>query len=78
MEKNINLNDIKLYKDSRDNFLKAISVDICKICTDPQKAKMKIDYVNPLNCECRCERVENLLITVSNLDVEINTFTSNN
>jgi len=67
----LNFNDIKFYESSRDDFLKNISENICKPCTAKQKEKMKVDYINPLKCGCRCERVENLLIIASNLDSKI-------
>jgi hypothetical protein len=71
MEKSISLNNIKFYQDSRDNLFNAIGQDICKECSEPQKAEIKIDYINPLNCECRCERVKDILIIAEELDLGI-------
>ena len=71
MEKIVNLKNIQFYQDSRDNLFNAIGQDICKECTDPQKVEIKIDYINPLNCECRCERVKDILKITEELELGI-------
>ena len=71
MEKKVDPNTVKQYISQRDDILKIVSEDICKICTDPQKNKMAINYEDPLNCECRCNRVNNVLICASNIDSDI-------
>lgn len=71
MDHYLEFSNIQLFENCRDDFLKNISENICKTCTAEQKEKMKIDYINPLKCECHCERVENLLTIASNLDNEV-------
>ena len=78
MEKDISPENIRLYITWRDDFLKIISGNICRPCTDPRKQKATLDYENPLNCGCRCDRVESMLITASNLDTDIKNLTSKN
>ncbi|MCK5723924.1 MAG: hypothetical protein KAI84_15435 [Gammaproteobacteria bacterium] len=67
MEKNL----IILYQENRDDLLKIVSEKLCISCTDPHKNNKKIDYINPLNCECRCERVDNIIEKASDLDNDI-------
>jgi len=71
------INNHNFYIKSRDDFLKKVSKDYCKTCTAMKKAKLNIDYANPLNCECRCERVERILVIASTLDNEIKNFKAN-
>ena len=71
MEKNISPENIKMYISWRDEFLKIIGKKICWECNDPCKDKMAINYEDPLNCECRCDRVNNLITTASVLDADI-------
>lgn len=78
MENSISLSNINFYKDSRDSLFKAIGNDICMECTEPQKAKMKIDYINPLKCECRCERVKDILTIAEELELGICKLTNDN
>ena len=76
MEKIVNPDDIKNFIKSRDEFLNVISEAYCKTCNDPGKNELNIDYENPLNCECRCERVEKLLAISYDLDRTIESFTN--
>lgn len=71
MEKNISPDDIKHLIKSRDDFLKFITENYCRTCTDPRKKKVEINYDNPINCGCCCEKVKNLLSISSNLDISI-------
>ena len=64
-------NDVELYKSWRNNLLNIIGNDICKKCVDPRKNKAIINLEEPLKCECRCERVETVLTSASNLDSDI-------
>ena len=76
MEKIVNPDDIKNFIKSRDEFLNVISEVNCKTCNDPRKKEFNIDHENPLNCECRCERVEKLLAISYDLDRTIKSFTN--
>jgi len=71
MEKNMNSEKIKMYISWRDDFLKIIVDRWCKECTDPVKETKNIDYEKPLNCECRCPQVENMITTAQNIDADI-------
>ena len=44
---------------------------ICLRCTDPRKARATLDYDNPLNCGCRCERIDVILYRARKLDNKI-------
>ena len=77
MENNMNLDNVEFYKNCRDEFLRAVSDEICRTCNKPQKNIKEIDYINPLNCECRCERVEKILVIASNIDTDIKNFINN-
>ena len=63
--------EIQLSISWRDNLLNIIGNDICKKCVDPRKNKAIINLEEPLKCECRCERVETVLTSASNLDSDI-------
>ena len=71
MENSMNLDNVEFYKNSRDEFLRTVSDKICRTCDEPQKNKNKIDYINPLKCECRCKRVEKILAIAADIDVDI-------
>ena len=71
-------NNIEMYTSWRDDFLKIISQKFCKDCTDSRKNEVLINHEDPLNCECRCHRVENIFTTVSNIDSEIQLLKSAN
>ena len=77
MENNINLDNIEFYKNSRDDFLRTVSDKFCRTCNESQKNKKKINYINPLDCECRCERVEKILAIAANIDTDIKKFINN-
>lgn len=76
MEKNVTPENIKMYISWRDEFFKVVTEELCKKCTDPRKDKQTINYDDPLNCKCRCDRVENLLIRAANLDSDIKLYSS--
>ena len=78
MEKKVDSDTIKQYISQRDDILKTVAEDICKICAVPQKIKMVINYSDPLNCECRCSRVNNILISASNIDLDIKMMSNQN
>jgi hypothetical protein len=62
-----------LYQRWRDQLLWTVGHVICRNCTDPRSENLKLDYDNPLNCECRCEHVENILEKANNIDVQLRT-----
>ena len=78
MEKKVDPDVLKLYISQRDDILKVVAEDICKGCTDPQKEKIAINYKDPLSCECRCSRVNNILISAANLDLDIKMMANQN
>ena len=65
---------IQLYIAWRDDLLDVIGNDICKKCVDPRKNNAKINLELPLKCECRCERIDTVMTSVSNLDSDIQTY----
>lgn len=71
MEKIVDPEVIELYISQRDHILKVVAEDVCGGCTHPQKDEMEINYKDPLNCECRCTRVNNILVSAANLDKDI-------
>ena len=77
MEKIITSADIDLFVTSRDDFLEIISNRFCKDCNKPQKARININYENPMECGCRCESIETLLTTAIALDAEIKKYSNN-
>ena len=44
-----------------EEIVRTVRQNICEPCADPQKDQFQIDPNDPLNCLCRCERVESLL-----------------
>ena len=62
---------IQLYISWRDDLLDIIGKNICKKCTDPRKNKVSINLEAPLKCECRCERIETVLTSASDIDTQI-------
>jgi hypothetical protein len=38
-----------------------VSEQICRPCVDERKKNLIVDYDNPLECGCRCDRVNNIL-----------------
>ena len=71
MEKIVDPDVLKLYISQRDDILKVVAEDVCGACTDPQKDEMGINYKDPFSCECRCSRVNNILVSAANLDKDI-------
>ena len=71
MEDNITPKNIQMYTSWRDDFLNIIGEETCKECADPRKEGKNINYENPLDCECRCHRVEKMLTAAANIDAEI-------
>ena len=71
MEKIVEPEVLKLYISQRDDILKVVAEDVCRGCAHPQKYEMEINYKDPLNCECRCSRVNNILASAANLDKDI-------
>lgn len=63
--------NLSMYIEWRDDFLKIVSEDFCKECVDPHKNTKTINYESPLECECRCDRIKNVLTTAIKLDTEI-------
>lgn len=63
--------DKVMYQEWRDKLLKIISTEICQPCTDPQKHDKCLDYNNPLVCECRCHRVDEILAKANAIDADI-------
>lgn len=58
-------------KHCRDTLLEAVSEKKCRPCKDERKKQFKLDYNNPLNCECRCESVDKILSRARNLHEDI-------
>jgi len=59
------------YQSWRDKLLTAISNNICQPCDDPRKEKHALDFKNPLNCGCYCQRVGSILENVKNIENEL-------
>ena len=62
---------VELYISWRDDLLKIIGEKICSKCTDPRKDKVTINIKDPLKCECHCEHINNVLNSVSKIDLDI-------
>ena len=78
MEKNVDPEVLKLYISQRDEILKVVAEDVCGSCTNPQKDGVEINYKDPLSCECRCGRVDNILNSAANLDLDIKMMSNQN
>ena len=65
------MTDQSLYKEWRDKLLRLVSEEVCKPCTDPNKQDKCLDYSNPLACECRCYRVDDILAKAAQIDADI-------
>jgi len=50
-----------IYNDLAERMLKDVAEDFCKHCENPRREGKIVDLVNPLKCQCRCERVEGVL-----------------
>ena len=59
----------------RDKLLAVVSEQICIPCTDERKQQYNLDYDSPLNCGCRCERVNAILTNAKKIDEDIETYT---
>lgn len=71
MAKKVKLEDIQTYADYRDDLLSIIKFRICKRCTDPQKNEKIDDCTDPVNCECRCDRVDSIISSAEQIDSDI-------
>ena len=60
-----------IYRSWRDKLLWEIGERICKPCTDPRKEKYAINYGSPLECGCRCKRVNGILDCAGKIDEDI-------
>lgn len=69
-------NDI--YKSWRDKLLSLVSKQICIPCTDERKEQYILNYDNPLDCGCRCDRVENILANARKIDEDIEKYSQEN
>lgn len=65
------MKDKDIYKSWRDQLLMAVSENICRSCTDERKKLYTINYDNPLECGCRCERVNAILEKAEQIDMDI-------
>lgn len=63
--------DYDVYKTWRDKLLAVVSEKICMPCTDARKEKYTLDYDSPLQCGCRCERVNAILENAKKIDEDI-------
>ena len=70
MESDKELLDKALYQKWRDMLIKSAG-NICKECDDPRKERAILDFDNPLNCSCRCHRVEEILSRAAKIDAYI-------
>lgn len=71
MAKKVSIEDLQQYTSWRDDFLHIVKDKICKPCTDPQKLATITECVDPITCECRCERVENLISNAEKIDTDL-------
>lgn len=55
----------------RDKILHGVAEHVCRPCSDPIKKNAELDYDNPLNCGCHCERVEKILSRAADIDADI-------
>ena len=60
-----------IYKSWRDKLLLKVSENICMPCTDKRKEQYNINYDNPIDCGCRCDRVNRILENVRFIDEDI-------
>ena len=60
-----------IYKIWRDKLLAEVSETICRPCSDERKIHHSLDYENPLNCGCNCDRIEIVLRNVRQIDTQI-------
>ena len=65
------MKNIELYQSWHDNLLSAVRNRVCMTCSDERKKQHSFNYDNPLNCSCPCNRVENILENVKNIEDDI-------
>lgn len=65
---------VETYRSWRDKLLAELSKQICRPCTDERKKYGTLDYDNPLNCDCQCERVGKILKSVRIIDENLKTY----
>lgn len=70
------MENIDLYKTWRDKLLAEVSKYICSPCTDKRKKQYNLDYKNPLNCGCRCEHVEIIIMNAKEIDDKIKKYSN--
>jgi len=68
------MDNYKIYQSWRDKLLTVVSNQICQPCEDPRKEIYVLDYENPLNCGCYCERVESILENAKKIDDDLKTY----
>jgi len=66
------------YQSWRDKLLTEISNRICQPCEDPRREKYDLNFENPLNCGCSCDRVEIILENAKQIDKELKTYDEGN
>ena len=62
----------------RDRLLSAVAERICNPCTDKRKEQYNMNFDNPLECGCRCERVETILAYAEKIDDDIEKYAKDN
>ena len=65
------MENYETYQYWRDKLLTEVSNKLCQPCEDPRKEKYALDFENPLNCDCYCERVESILEKAKEIDKDI-------
>ena len=58
-----------LFRRWRDNLLHAVG-QVCRKCNDPRRENESLDFNNPLNGSCRCQRVETPLALAADIDTD--------
>ena len=59
-----------VYLEWYDLLIKSVR-NICLNCTDPVKDEAIVNYDNPLNCECRCERINDIISKIEDIQADI-------
>ena len=55
------------YRKMAEGLLNEIGQNICPPCRDPRKETAVLNYDAPLECGCRCDRVEGILNNVRDM-----------